>query len=421
MRIALVGLFAFACLFTHAQTLEQTDVRTDAKRMVDTLTSRTMSGRGYNGGDKLAAQYILDQFASYGLDTLRQPLPININTFPGNVDVAISKKKLIAGKSFIVAAQSKSLKGKYKLRYVDFSKLDTTNLTAKRLGGKPNRVLCYDKEKMPVTVRKNWRDLLEVTNGFNAAGLVEVTTGNLTMTMSQELAPYTQIIVKDSAWNRTAKKITVDIEQQFKQPYTTQNAIGLVRGTLYPDSFIVVTAHYDHLGTLGRDVYFPGANDNASGTAMMMQLAKSISQQPLKYTAVFIGFSGEEAGLVGSKYFTENPVVPLKNIKFLVNLDMNGTGEDGIKVVNGAVDTLNFKKLKTLNEQHGMLMASVQPRGKAANSDHYFFSEAGVPAFFVYTLGGVSHYHDVYDRPETLEMLEFNDLHKLFLLFLRSF
>ena len=113
--------------------------------------------------------------------------------------------------------------------------------------------------------------------------------------------------------------------------------------------------------------------------------------------------------------------MPLKNIKFLLNLDMNGTGEDGIKVVNGAVDTLNFKKLKTLNEQDGMLMASVQPRGKAANSDHYFFSEAGVPAFFVYTLGGVSHYHDVYDRPETLEMSEFNDLHKLFLLFLRSF
>ena len=399
----------------------QTEVRTDAKKMVDTLTSPTMSGRGYNGGDKLAAQYILNQFASYGLDTMRQPFPININTFPGNVDVTIDKKKLTTGKSFIVAAQSKSLKGKYKLRYIDFSKLDTIKLDAKRLGGKRNRVLWYDKEKMPVTIRKSWRDMLEATNGFSAAGFVEVTTGNLTMTMSQELAPYTMIVAKDSAWNRKAKKITVDIEQQFKQPYTTQNVIGMVRGSLYPDSFVVVSAHYDHLGKLGRDVYFPGANDNASGTAMMMQLAKSISQQPLKYTAVFIGFSGEEAGLVGSKYFTENPKVPLKNIKFLLNLDMNGTGQEGIKVVNGAVDTLNFNKLKTLNQQNGMLLASVQPRGKAANSDHYFFTEAGVPTFFIYTLGGVSFYHDVYDRPETLEMPEFNDLHKLFLLFLRSF
>src|SRR5687767_9015120 len=106
MRIALVALFVFAFAFAQAQTLESTDVRTDATQMVDTLTSPTFYGRGYNGGDKLAAQYILNQFASYGLDTTRQPFPININTFPGDVSVRVGKKQLTTGKSFIVAAHS---------------------------------------------------------------------------------------------------------------------------------------------------------------------------------------------------------------------------------------------------------------------------------------------------------------------------
>lgn len=418
MRIALTAWWMWVCVAT---AFAQTDVRTDGKRIVDTLTSQTFSGRGYNGGDKLAAKYILNRFASNGLDTARQTFPISVNTFPGNVSVRVGKKQLITGKSFIVAAHSVSAKGTYKLKYIDFNKSYDSTANKLSFKGKRSQWLWYDKEKMPNNLKKEWRDLVEQSNAFGARGLVEVTTGNLTMTMSQQLSSFTQIIVKDSAWNRNAKKITVDIEQEFKQNYSSQNVIGMVRGSVYADSFIVVSAHYDHLGKLGRDVYFPGANDNASGTAMMMLLSDSIAKHPLKYTTVFIGFSGEEAGLVGSKYFTEHPVVPLGQIKFMLNLDMNGTGEEGIKVVNGAVDTITFRRLKSINEQNGMSLASVQPRGKAANSDHYFFSEAGVPTFFIYTLGGVSFYHDVYDRPETLEMPEFNDLHKLFLLFLRSF
>ena len=110
----------------------------------------------------------------------------------------------------------------------------------------------------------------------------------------------------------------------------------------------------------------------------------------------------------------------LKKIKFLINIDIAGTGDEGIKVVNGAIDTFHFNRLKRLNDENNLLK-SVQPRGKAANSDHYFFTEAGVPSFFIYTLGGISAYHDVFDISATLPLTKYNELHKLLLLYLKSF
>jgi Zn-dependent M28 family amino/carboxypeptidase len=133
-------------------------------------------------------------------------------------------------------------------------------------------------------------------------------------------------------------------------------------------------------------------------------MGKYLSQNPLRYSVLFIAFAGEEAGLLGSKYFTQNPLVPLKKMRFLVNLDLLGTGEEGIMVVNATEFTAEFLLLESLNQKQPQPLAKIGQRGKAANSDHYWFSEAGVPSFFIYTLGGINAYHDVYDRRETLPL-----------------
>ncbi|MCX6294627.1 MAG: M20/M25/M40 family metallo-hydrolase, partial [Bacteroidetes bacterium] len=178
--------------------------------------------------------------------------------------------------------------------------------------------------------------------------------------------------------------------------------------------FIVYTAHYDHLGQMGEEIFFPGANDNASGSAMLLNLARyySMTEHKPKCSIAFIAFCGEEAGLLGSKYYTEHPVFPLKNIKFVLNMDIMGTGEDGITVVNGSVFKNEFDKLKEINTQNNFIK-DVKIRGKAANSDHYCFSEKGVKAFFIYSMGGIKAYHDIYDRAETLPLNEFENLFKL--------
>lgn len=178
--------------------------------------------------------------------------------------------------------------------------------------------------------------------------------------------------------------------------------MAMVPGTL-KDSFIVFTSHYDHLGMMGKEAMFPGANDNASGTSMMLYLASYYAQHPGRYTMVFIGFSGEEAGLIGSKYFTEHPLIPLNRIRFLTNLDMVGDATNGITVVNATTFKNEFELLKQINEKNHYLK-EIKSRDKAANSDHYHFTEAGVPSFFIYSNGGKGYYHDVFDTPSNLSL-----------------
>ena len=98
---------------------------------------------------------------------------------------------------------------------------------------------------------------------------------------------------------------------------------------------------------------------------------------------------------------------------------MVGTGETGITVVNAPFYPKEFALLNKINDAHHYL-TKINPRGKAANSDHYFFSEKGVPAFFIYTNGGIRAYHDIYDQPVTLPFTEYHDLFKLFVDFNRE-
>jgi Zn-dependent M28 family amino/carboxypeptidase len=163
---------------------------------------------------------------------------------------------------------------------------------------------------------------------------------------------------------------------------------------------------------MGAKIYFPGANDNASGISQLLSLARYYAKNPQPYSMVFICFSGEEAGLLGSKYFSENPLIPLSNIRFLLNMDMLGTGEEGITAVNATIYPREFAMLRQANDD-GHYLVKVASRGKAANSDHYWFSEKGVPAFFIYTMGGIKAYHDVYDISKTLPLNEYNHLFRL--------
>jgi Zn-dependent M28 family amino/carboxypeptidase len=164
---------------------------------------------------------------------------------------------------------------------------------------------------------------------------------------------------------------------------------------------------------MGQETYFPGANDNASGTAMLLELAHYFVEHPMKkVNVVFMSFAGEEAGLIGSHYYVEHPLFPLEKIKFLTNVDIMGSGEEGITVVNATKFPAEFSALQQINKNEEYLV-KIGSRGPAANSDHYFFTEAGVPAFFIYTMGPNKHYHDVEDTYKELSFSEFGDLYRL--------
>lgn len=353
-----------------------------ARSIVDTLTSATMWGRGYtNNGLGRAANYINDQFKAYGLSpmdgkTFKQTFSFPVNTFPGRMELSINGRPLIPGKDFIVMPESVGCNAVGKLEQKDSTVFISPD----------NRIVLLLKDK-------------------------------LTWSVSTKQADYTGIEVLQSLV-KTPESIKINIENQFIPDFKADNIAGIVKGTKIPDSFLVFTAHYDHLGGMGSDTYFPGANDNASGISLLLHMARYYAANPAPYSMAFICFAGEETGLLGSRHFTEQPLIDLKKIRFLINMDMVGTGETGITVVNASHHPKEFTLLNQINDTHQYL-SKINPRGKTANSDHYFFTEKGVPAFFIYTNGGIKAYHDVDDRAKTLPLTEYDDLFKLFINFNR--
>jgi hypothetical protein len=375
MKTKLTLLLALFCRMATAQDVA------NAHKMVDTLTSPYFWGRGYtNDGMGKAGRFLATQFQSYGLYPLDgkhfdQPFKYNINTFPGKMEVSVNGQALIPGKEFIVGNESRGFKG-------------TVSLVQK------DSVTFVNPDKhIIVSLQKK-----------------------LTWSAEQQVGDYTLIQIDKRALKQAPTTISIDIENKFISNFKADNICAMVKGTARPDSFIVYTAHYDHLGGMGSKTYFPGANDNASGVSLLMGLAKYYATHPQRYSMVFICFAGEEAGLLGSKYFTEHPLISLDKIRLLTNLDLEGTGEEGIMMVNATVYPKEYNLLKQINTE-GHLLSKVASRGKAANSDHYHFTEKGVPAIYIYTMGGIKAYHDVFDLSATLPLNEYEHLFTLFVRF----
>jgi Zn-dependent M28 family amino/carboxypeptidase len=124
------------------------------------------------------------------------------------------------------------------------------------------------------------------------------------------------------------------------------NLAGVVRGTARPDDVLMVTAHYDHLGIRNGALY-PGADDNASGVATMLQIAAYVAAHPARHSVVFVAFDGEEQGLEGAKYFVAHPPVDLKRIRLMINLDMVSRSDTATIVASGTAFDPTLKDLVT--------------------------------------------------------------------------
>jgi hypothetical protein len=348
-----------------------------ARHIVDALTSSNFWGRGYtNDGMAKTASFLSDQMKSFGLQPMKQNTFIQtfsypVNTFPGKMEVIINGKQLVPGKDFIVSANSRGVKATGRLKQEDSTHFTSLN----------KRIIVSVKDK-------------------------------LTWSVSGEMSNSTTIEVAKKAIDKKPVNIQVDVHNELIPHFKASNICAMVKGTIRPDSFILFTAHYDHLGGMGKSTYFPGANDNASGTSLLLSLARYYVTNPHPYSIGFIFFAGEEAGLLGSKYFIRNPLLQLGNIRFLINMDLVGTGDEGITVVNASEFQPEFNLLKRINDSTKYFV-KIDARGKAANSDHFWFTEKGVPSFFIYTLGGIKAYHDVNDISDTLPLNEYEDLFKL--------
>lgn len=366
---------------------------TYARNLIRILTSPEYNGRGYvKNGDRKAAGFLVKEFKRNGLQEFKgsytQPFEFTVNVFKKTPVLKINNKALIAGKDFVVMAESPSGKGRYPVIKIS-DKPDKARFTR----NPEENILCIDvKDTIKDSIAsytRQWKSRPMHPRAYFFAEDKLIWTARTKQ-------------FKEPAFNILRTSLPEEInEAEFEVEskltlHKAVNVTAMVPG-VYPDSFIFVTAHYDHLGRMGN-VLFPGANDNASGVSMMMNLARAFASDSVKpkYTMVFVGFAGEEAGLIGSEYMASHPLVPLEQIRFLLNLDLMGSGDEGMRVVNGLKFKEEYAFLDSLNNKSKYL-TGLEAGGEARNSDHYPFTQRGVHSFFCFTLGGSKAYHDIYD------------------------
>ena len=206
---------------------------------------------------------------------------------------------------------------------------------------------------------------------------------------------------------------SVEIVTTFERPLTdTANIVGVLEGDgPLAQETIVLGAHYDHIGRGEFGSRKPntgevhnGADDNATGTAAVLELARRLTargQKPPR-RLVFIGFSGEEKGLVGSKYYVDNPLFPVADTVAMLNFDMIGRLRDDELTVFGARAAEEFYAvLDGANGETGLKLKKID--SSPAMGDHFAFYQRGIPALHFFT-GVTNEYHTPEDDFETLNL-----------------
>ena len=305
-------MVGIACVFYSTICSAQDSLY--ARSVINTLTSNSYYGRGYvKQGDAKAAQFIADEFKRWKLvpltDNYFQPFSFPVNTFPSRMKVCVDDKALIPGRDYIVHPSSASARGTYKIFIADKPPAAYTTEQVQNkfvLVRKPDGIDAEEKTKYAA-----WN-----LNPLGAKGILFAESNKLTWSVSSTVFKHPDVYVLKASLPENPKKVKLNISNKLIA-HTAQNVIAELKGKQVPDSFIVITAHLDHLGMMGNKTIFPGANDNASGISMLLNLAKAYAQNnSSKYSLLFIAFAGEEIGLLGSKYYTEHPLVPLEKINF---------------------------------------------------------------------------------------------------------
>ncbi len=196
-----------------------------------------------------------------------------------------------------------------------------------------------------------------------------------------------------------AGPLEATVTAHIAEPKTTavklRNVIGVLRGSdaLLKDTYIFVTAHYDHLGIRGTgagDHIYNGANDDASGTASVIEIARTIAALPQrpKRTIVFVALFGEELGLVGSRYYGQHPIFPLAKTVADLNLEQMGRTDDNTGPRVGVLNATGFDytdmtaTLSRAGEEFGIKLVKDEQNSDSffARSDNQAFADAGVPS-----------------------------------------
>ena len=201
----------------------------------------------------------------------------------------------------------------------------------------------------------------------------------------------------------------------------SENVLAYIEGMTYPDEVVVLSAHYDHIGMEGDGTIFNGADDDASGTMGLLQIAEAFAKAKKdgkgpKRSILFLHVTGEEIGLYGSRYYTENPIYPLENTVVDLNVDMIGRIDDAHKDKPNYIYLIGSDRLslelhqlsEEVNKKYSKFDLNYKfnrktdPNRFYYRSDHYNFAKNNVPIIFYFN-GVHADYHKETDTPDKIE------------------
>jgi len=405
--------------------ISSTFAQTDVEKTAETVDKNKIEGHIYfladdllKGRDtgtpenKIAASYLANALRSYGIkpdpatNSYYQTFNLTQTAPPSMIKVGLNGEK----QPHIIAVKAKATKLSGDALYLDYG--DEADYKGKDVKGKLIVVkggTPESSEARAVFAAHKYKQALAMKNG--AIGLVEMTLleEELWSRISHFMGESVQIPdAEDSEnmstnfihfWvNTTAEKLdamntsklSYEIETDGKKEETlvTQNVIGVLEGTdpKLKEEYIMYSAHYDHIG-IGKpdaegDSIYNGARDNGIGTTAVLSMAENLGKYPTKRSAVFIFFTAEEKGLLGSKYYVQNPSFPLRQIVYGFNTDGGGYNNTALATVTGLSRTTAQEHIIAGAGAFGLKAIDdpVPEQGLFDRSDNVSFASVGIPS-----------------------------------------
>jgi len=429
----------------QAELVENTIKKSTIEGHIYFLASDELAGRetGTPGID-VAARYISTTFQRYGVSPVKgategyfQEVPLVKNIAPEAYGIKIGKEAVDAENILRLEGSGVNVESDFVfLNYGTEEDFNNSNIKGKVVvvfaGQKDNQDyrFVYQASAKKSNLAKeagaigiielhkdnpdNWKTFQSFMNRGSSIGFAS----------ENNLDSFFKLWVNDpdGTWTnrinlKMKQKLAITIGEAMALPIPSKNVVGMVEGTdpELKDEFIIYSAHYDHLG-IGKpnaegDSIYNGARDNAVGVVTVMSAAESIAKNPTKRSALFILFTAEEKGLLGSKYYVENPLLPLDQMVYCFNSDNGGYNDTSLATIIGLERTTAGKHIKKASETFG-LKAIDDPAGEQGlfdRSDNVNFAKKGIPAptfslgFTAFDAEIGKYYHQQSDNPESID------------------
>nr|WP_229376487.1 M28 family peptidase [Fibrella aquatilis] len=412
------------------------------------IASDELQGRRTGStGNMVAARYLAEQFRMIGLkpaadgNSYYQRVELQLSKPVTTGTIRVGNDTLTVGKQFVVMAgpatsqTAESVYVGYGLTADDYAGKDVkSKWVVTQVGSAeaktPRELIGAMTTKRALASERGALGIIElfavqtapwgmVNRFFNSEQLALTPAGE--MGKPQLLHVWVDNGKGQGASLKDSKAVTIQMSGRSVNPIQAVNVAGVVEGTdpVLKNEYVLLTAHFDHIGVgkqggapyTAADSIFNGARDNGMGTVGLLAAAKALAQQPAKRSVIVVALTGEEVGLLGSRYYAEHPLVPLKHTIFDFNIDGAGYNDTSIISVIGLERTGAKAEIEQAARDFGLgVFAEPAPeQGLFDRSDNVSLAAKGVPAptlsegFKTFDEELMKNYHSVTDNPDTID------------------